>query len=145
MINLDKRMATGSSTPFLFHRPKVAEGIADGLMGQGPFNYGSGLFLAAPRRTGKSTFMREDLMPALAARDVLATYVDLWTDRQRDPASLISDAVKATTSRGWSTITPMPTPTGSTGDWQPATGSTGTTSGRHSRHSDIGPRCCRRS
>ena len=96
-------MSTGEATPFLFHRPHVAEGIVDGLMGCGPFHYGSGLFLAAPRRTGKSTFMREDLIPALARRDVLASYVDLWTDRRRDPASLISDAIKATlrTLDGW--------------------------------------------
>ncbi len=96
-------MSAGEATPFLFHRPQVAEGIVDGLTGLGPFHYGSGLFLAAPRRTGKSTFMREDLIPALARRDVLASYVDLWTDRQRDPASLISDAVKATLRKldGW--------------------------------------------
>jgi len=31
----------------------------------------SGLFLAAPRRTGKTTFMRADFTPALEERDVL--------------------------------------------------------------------------
>lgn len=70
--------------------------MADALMGLGPFHYGSGLFLAAPRRTGKSTFMREDLVPALKARGVVTTYVDLWEDRQRDPGLLIADAVRAT-------------------------------------------------
>ncbi len=70
--------------------------MADALMGLGPFHYGSGLFLAAPRRTGKSTFMREDLVPALKARGVVTTYVDLWEDRQRDPGLLIVDAVRAT-------------------------------------------------
>ena len=89
-------MVAKDGTPFLFRRPQIAEGFADALMGRGPFNYGSGLFLAAPRRTGKSTFMREDLIPALTARGVLTTYVDLWADRQRDPASLVSDAVRAT-------------------------------------------------
>jgi hypothetical protein len=65
-------------------------------MGRGAFNYASGLFLAAPRRTGKSTFMREDLMPTLTAPQVLPTYVDLWSDRKRDPASLIADALRST-------------------------------------------------
>jgi hypothetical protein len=83
-------------SPFLFRRPSVAWRIADGLMGRGAFHYGSGLFLAAPRRTGKSTFMREDLIPMLTERGVLTTYVDLWADRQKDPGILISDAVKAT-------------------------------------------------
>lgn len=98
-------MSARDGGAFLFRRPQVAEGIADGLMGLGPFHYGSGLFLAAPRRTGKSTFMREDLIPVLADRGVLTTYVDLWADRQRDPALLISDAVKATLRGldGWGT------------------------------------------
>ncbi len=87
---------SASSAPFLFRRPEIASAMADALMGLGPFHYGSGLFLAAPRRTGKSTFMREDLVPALKDRGVLPTYVDLWEDRQRDPGLLIVDAVKAT-------------------------------------------------
>lgn len=90
----------GNSQPqFLFRRPQEAAAIADGLVGAGPFSYASGLFLAAPRRTGKSTFMREDLVPALAARGVTTTYADLWSDRQRDPGLLISEAV-ASTLRG---------------------------------------------
>ena len=75
----------GSYRPFPFRRPEVAAGMADARMGLGPSHYGSGLFLTAPRRTGKSTFMREDLVPALKDRGVLTTYVDLWEDRQRDP------------------------------------------------------------
>jgi hypothetical protein len=86
----------GPTAPFLFRRPEIASGMADALMGLGPFHYGSGLFLAAPRRTGKSTFMREDLVPALKDRGILTSYVDLWEDRQRDPGLLITDAVKAT-------------------------------------------------
>ena len=90
-------------SPFLFRRPDIANGMADGLLGRGPFHHGSGLFLAAPRRTGKSTFMREDLMPALKTREVLTTYVDLWSDRQRDPALLIADALRNTlrSLEGW--------------------------------------------
>ena len=48
-----------------------------------------GLFLAAPRRTGKSTFLRQDLIPVLEARGDLVLYVDLWKDKEIDPAQLI--------------------------------------------------------
>ncbi len=77
---------------FRFPRTELASRLADDLIGKGPFDYRSGLFLAAPRRTGKSTFLREDLVPALAAREVMTTYVDLWSDRARDPADLIRAA-----------------------------------------------------
>lgn len=85
-----------SNTSFIFRRPDLATRLVDDMMGRGPFHYGSGLFLAAPRRTGKSTFMRDDLRPALKDQGVLTTYVDLWEDKQRDPALLIGDAVKTT-------------------------------------------------
>ena len=87
---------TGS---FLYHRHELASRLADDLTGRGPFSYTSGLFLAAPRWTGKSTFMRDDLRPALTQLGVLTTYVDLWEDKQRDPAQLIAEALK-TTLRG---------------------------------------------
>ena len=48
---------------FVFRRPDLASSIADGLVGAGIQDFTSGLFLAAPRRTGKSTFLREDLVP----------------------------------------------------------------------------------
>jgi hypothetical protein len=85
-----------SNTSFIFRRPDLATRLVDDMMGRGPFHYGSGLFLAAPRRTGNSTFMRDDLRPALKDQGVLTTYVDLWEDKQRDPALLIGDAVKTT-------------------------------------------------
>jgi hypothetical protein len=53
----------------------------------------NGLFLAAPRRTGKSTFLQGDLRPALQAAGVEVVYVDLWADARRDPGLLIADAV----------------------------------------------------
>lgn len=53
----------------------------------------NGLFLAAPRRTGKSTFLQCDLAPALDRAGVAVAYVDLWADPRRDPGSLIADAV----------------------------------------------------
>ncbi|QBC45668.1 hypothetical protein C1H71_07585 [Iodobacter fluviatilis] len=54
----------------------------------------SGLFLTAKRRVGKTTFLREDLLPEAKQRGWLAVYIDLWSDRSRDPAELIADVVK---------------------------------------------------
>jgi len=53
----------------------------------------NGLFLAAPRRTGKSTVLQGDLRPALQAAGVVVVYVDLWADARRDPGALIAEAV----------------------------------------------------
>ena len=81
--------------PFTFHRPILADSYCLSLEGQGLVDSRSGLFLAAPRRTGKSTFLREDLLPAMQERDWTTIYVDLWADRSKDPALLITNAVKA--------------------------------------------------
>jgi len=78
---------------FVFRRPTLASSIADGLVGMGIQDFTSGLFLAAPRRTGKSTFLREDLLPECQARGWLTVYVDLWADKEKDPAELISSAI----------------------------------------------------
>lgn len=53
----------------------------------------NGLFLAAPRRTGKSTFLQGDLAPALRTAGVEVVYVDLWADTRRDPGALIAEAI----------------------------------------------------
>lgn len=77
-----------------FHRSALADELAEALQGKTQFNDApNGLFLAAPRRTGKSTFLQLDLKPALEKRDVVVVYVDLWADQARDPGSLIADAV----------------------------------------------------
>lgn len=81
------------NTGFVFRRPSLAQNIADGLMGSGIQDYTSGLFLAAPRRTGKSTFLREDLIPECESRGWLTVYVDLWANREKDPADLIATAI----------------------------------------------------
>ena len=78
----------------MFHRVELAERYAEALVDPSvTSSMPSGLFLAAPRRTGKSTFLREDLAPALERRDALVIYADFWADRSADPATVIAGAV----------------------------------------------------
>jgi hypothetical protein len=78
----------------LFARAHLAEPFIQALLGKAVFSDASnGLFLAAPRRTGKSTFLQADLQPALEAMGVVVVYVDLWADPARDPGVLIADAI----------------------------------------------------
>jgi len=77
-----------------FVRSDLVEDIVQALLGKAVFSDASnGLFLAAPRRTGKSTFLQADLQPALEAMGVVVVYVDLWADPARDPGVLIADAI----------------------------------------------------
>ena len=78
-----------------FHRTRLAADMADKILQIAPGSASSsGLFLAAPRRTGKSTFIREDLRPALQAQGALVVYADLWVNRKADPAMVIIAAVR---------------------------------------------------
>lgn len=68
--------------------------MVEALQGKGLFgDVHNGLFLAAPRRTGKSTFLQSDLRPALQSANVTVVYVDLWADPGRDPGALIADSI----------------------------------------------------
>jgi hypothetical protein len=78
---------------FHFPRSDLAKAIADQLSPDPLFGATAGLFLAAPRRTGKSSFLRLDLQPELEARGRFVIYVDLWADRARDPGELIAEAL----------------------------------------------------
>lgn len=82
-----------SNHGFVFRRTALALQIVEGLAGEGLTDFRSGLFLTAPRRTGKSTFLREDLAPACLERGWLPVYVDLWEDKGADPAVLIANAI----------------------------------------------------
>ena len=77
-----------------FPRRALAAELARALQGNQIFTDAhNGLFLAAPRRTGKSTFLKEDLKPELERLGMVVVYVDLWADQRRDPGGLIADAV----------------------------------------------------
>ncbi|PIY29966.1 MAG: hypothetical protein CO105_06525 [Comamonadaceae bacterium CG_4_9_14_3_um_filter_60_33] len=85
--------------PFSYRRESLAQSYCDALEGRGLLDATSGLFLAAPRRTGKSTFLREDLIPAMMQRGWEPLYVDLWSDRAQDPAELIVSVVRNALNR----------------------------------------------
>ena len=76
-----------------FARPELAQQHIQDLFDT-TFGRSGGLFLAAPRGTGKSTFVLNDLVPALVATNATVIYVDLWADKKTDPAILISDAIR---------------------------------------------------
>lgn len=82
-----------TTTKDYFHRPELADLYAEEALDTSLGRSG-GLFLAAPRRTGKSTFARQDLVPALQARGAITLYVDLWADKTKDPALLLANAVR---------------------------------------------------
>ena len=81
--------------PFNFPRGALATVYCNSLQGTTIPDASSGLFLAAPRRTGKSYFLREDLVPEMERRKWTTIYVDLWSDTRSDPALLIRQAIKA--------------------------------------------------
>jgi hypothetical protein len=79
---------------YYFPRPLLAQDMADNLQGKIIFsNARNGLFLAAPRRTGKSTFLQFELKPTLEERDIVVIYVDLWSDQGQNPSDLISQSI----------------------------------------------------
>lgn len=79
---------------YTFPRTALAQELLIALQGKLVLSDArNGLLLAAPRRTGKSTFLQHDLRPALEAAGVLVVYVDLWADTRRDPGDLIAEAI----------------------------------------------------
>ena len=84
----------------IFHRSVLAADMAGKILFVSPTSASSsGLFLAAPRRTGKSTFLREDLRPQLERQGALVVYADLWEDRRTDPGEVIVHAVRTELSK----------------------------------------------
>ena len=87
--------------PEVFRRPRLAADLAGRLLRPGVLDEGwrSGLFLSGLRRTGKTTFLRTDLVPELEAQGALVIYVDLWSDTKASPAALVQAAVRQTLSQ----------------------------------------------
>ena len=78
----------------VFRRPHLAAELAARLLRPGVLDEGlrSGLFLSGLRRTGKTTFLRNDLVPELEAQGAVVIYVDLWSDTKVSPATLVQAA-----------------------------------------------------
>jgi hypothetical protein len=85
----------------VFRRPHLAAELAARLLRPGVLDEGlrSGLFLSGLRRTGKTTFLRNDLVPELEAQGAVVIYVDLWSDTKVSPAALVQAAVRETLSQ----------------------------------------------
>ncbi len=79
-----------------FSRPDLAAQMARQLIHPDVLSEGlrSGLFLSGLRRTGKTTFLHNDLIPALEREGALVIYVDLWSDTKANPAQLVRDAIR---------------------------------------------------
>ncbi|MDZ3991947.1 ATP-binding protein [Pseudomonas sp. Teo4] len=90
----------------LYHRPALAARLSKLILQVAVGSAASsGVFLAAPRRTGKSTFAREDLRPALEAAGAIVLYADLWKDLKKDPGLVIVEAVREAVGRNEGFIT----------------------------------------
>jgi hypothetical protein len=85
----------------IYRRPDLAHQMASQLLHPGVLDQGlrSGLFLSGLRRTGKTTFLRNDLIPELERQGALVIYVDLWSDTKASPALLVHGAVRHTLSK----------------------------------------------
>ena len=85
----------------LFNRPEYGKAMARQLLQPSGLHLQvrSGVFLSGIRRIGKTTFLKQDLIPALESMEALVIYVDLWADRSKSPASLVHEAVRTTLSQ----------------------------------------------
>lgn len=84
---------------FVFRRPDLAQAFVQRLVG--PLGQGKPLLLYGARRIGKTTFLRNDLLPALAEREILPLYLNLWSNRAADPGELLERAIEDATRPGW--------------------------------------------
>jgi AAA ATPase domain len=81
-----------------YHRPELAAQMANQLLHPGPLEQTlqSGLFISGPRRVGKTTFLKYDLIPELEKRGAIVIYVDLWAQPQANPAGLVTAEIRKT-------------------------------------------------
>src|ERR1035437_954372 len=81
-------------TGFYYKRPELTQEIVKKLLGEEFLSPGmNGLFLAAPRRTGKSSLLKRELTPSLTAKNIEVIYTDLWSNTKEDPGKLITESI----------------------------------------------------
>lgn len=87
-----------STTTDIFQRPALANTMAKRLLQPGVLDEGlrSGLFISGLRRQGKTTFLLNDLIPALESLGAIVIYVDLWSNTKASPEVLILDKIRET-------------------------------------------------
>ena len=81
----------------VFHRRELAEQMTQQLLRPQVLQEAlrSGLFLSGVRRTGKSTFLKHDLIPALEQAGAIVIYADLWENKDTiAPTGQILKAVR---------------------------------------------------
>jgi hypothetical protein len=66
-----------------FNRPKLATSLVDRALAQ------ERVALFGPRQTGKTSLLREEVMPLAAKRGALAIYIECWADKT-DPLGSIN-------------------------------------------------------
>ncbi|MFC7418336.1 hypothetical protein ACFQNF_00390 [Iodobacter arcticus] len=76
-----------------YPRTDLAKRYCDTLSGLSLISSTKNLFLAAPRRVGKTQFINNDLIPEAQSRGWLVIYVDLWSDQNKSPSALICEAL----------------------------------------------------
>lgn len=96
--NLLKLLVTYNSMNHYFSRQDIASSMAHQLIHPDVQREGlrAGLFISGLRRTGKTAFLHNDLIPALEREGALVIYVDLWSDTKANPAQLVRDAIRHT-------------------------------------------------
>lgn len=80
----------------IFHRPELAQETVRLLLRPTLTEtiFEQGVFFSGPRRTGKSTFLQHDLIPALRAAGAIVIYIDLWSNVQASPDMLVREAIR---------------------------------------------------
>jgi hypothetical protein len=78
---------TDLTTLWRFNRPKLAKALAERVLG------GQRVALFGPRQTGKTSLLREEVMPLLQARGALPVYIECWADKT-DPLGSINYALQ---------------------------------------------------
>jgi ATPase domain predominantly from Archaea len=80
----------------IYSRADMADQMALRLMKPNPLDEAlrSGLFISGQRRQGKTTFLIHDLIPALESQGAIVLYVDLWSNTQASPASLVLNKIQ---------------------------------------------------
>jgi hypothetical protein len=81
-----------------YNRTQLAADVARQILRPGVLEQTlqSGLFISGPRRVGKTTFLKFDLIPELEKQGAIVIYVDLWVQPQANPADLVIAEIRKT-------------------------------------------------